>query len=964
MITLRFIILILLNCLSNWLAAQCDSITVTRAIQEAIKIPKDCTKDLPSLLGTELYVINANISTWTNEIIKSPATLNQKVDYFNEIIGYCRQNAIAQSAIPNIYYEKGKWQYGRLDDLNGAIKSFSMAFEIEQSKIKTDSAFLSKCLSALGACQYYSGDIQSSEQTITKLIDENWPKSQKSLAGNLKTLGLIYRSKGNIPLAEQYFYQSGRTYAKFYNDSLHFVDHALNSIGVLYYSYSYYNDAIKTYQKALQILARADETSKKNTYLTNVIHNNLANAFSRAGRFSEALYEYELIQKSYKKDQARIGEVRTLLNIANLHMLLGNLDIASVRFVQLDSILRYEEYIELRSPMIDNQAQLYRIKKEFDFSFNVRKVQLKNLNQTSFNEIFGKTWKDTESEKLIQIGQLLPKISLIYRDRYREYRKSADLDSAMLMLTITQSILEQIKLNQLDPDYSADLGALNADLLEDVLSLYEDKPDWTDHYYTFFEKAKSASLLASIQSLETESLFRNKYPEIKKVHQIKIALDSIQDLLDITEAASIADEYRNRLLQLNQELVKANEAKQALLVSQNELINLYDHVELKELQTSLDDESCMLSYFINQAKDELFILYITNNHIELFNKKVYGQFTEDVFRLINMPTKSDAERSAWIKSNNRISELLLGDLLPLTPSQLNIIPDGILAYLPFEMLLTKEAESTESYAVLPYLIKGKSISYNFSASIWKEMSDKQTTGKGLLTMAPKFSMFTGIGNTNNPSAVPLAHAKKEVAAINSIFKSKYQPITKSEFIDQASQAQIVHFAGHAILNDNNPDNSYLAFSSSDDRENKLFIRDIYNMRTPNELVVLSACNTGQGELKKGEGVMSMARAFAYSGAKSLVYSLWDVNDGSTKKIMEHFYQELKAGATKDQALRTAKLAYMDSAKGAMQQPFYWAGFVAMGDMTPINIGGLSYWVYALGLFLGIGVVIFLYRRLA
>ena len=132
------------------------------------------------------------------------------------------------------------------------------------------------------------------------------------------------------------------------------------------------------------------------------------------------------------------------------------------------------------------------------------------------------------------------------------------------------------------------------------------------------------------------------------------------------------------------------------------------------------------------------------------------------------------------------------------------------------------------------------------------------------------------------------------------------------------------------------DNSFLALGSDiDDHDQKLTLRELYNLESNNELVVLSACSTAKGEIAEGEGVLSLARGFFYAGAKSVVSTLWAINDQSSAIIMAEFYKQLKKGKRKDVALQQAKLHYLDSVDPEYQDPKYWAAFIVMGDMSPI-----------------------------
>ena len=107
------------------------------------------------------------------------------------------------------------------------------------------------------------------------------------------------------------------------------------------------------------------------------------------------------------------------------------------------------------------------------------------------------------------------------------------------------------------------------------------------------------------------------------------------------------------------------------------------------------------------------------------------------------------------------------------------------------------------------------------------------------------------------------------------------------------------------------------------------------------MVVLSACETGIGEFKTGEGVVGLGRAFALAGAKSLVTSLWAVNDKATSDLVTSFFENIYDGLPKDIALQKAKLEYLENSK--QSHPFYWAAFVPMGDVAAIDMAKNYFW---------------------
>jgi CHAT domain-containing protein len=122
---------------------------------------------------------------------------------------------------------------------------------------------------------------------------------------------------------------------------------------------------------------------------------------------------------------------------------------------------------------------------------------------------------------------------------------------------------------------------------------------------------------------------------------------------------------------------------------------------------------------------------------------------------------------------------------------------------------------------------------------------------------------------------------------------------------------------------------------------------MYNMKLKAQMAVLSACNTGLGEIHEGEGVMSLGRAFAYAGVPSIVMSLWPAEDESTADLMGYFYEGLAEGQAKDEALRNAKLRFLEEIPPSKHHPFYWAGFVVQGDAGPLEKGGIPVWGWIL-----------------
>jgi CHAT domain-containing protein len=117
------------------------------------------------------------------------------------------------------------------------------------------------------------------------------------------------------------------------------------------------------------------------------------------------------------------------------------------------------------------------------------------------------------------------------------------------------------------------------------------------------------------------------------------------------------------------------------------------------------------------------------------------------------------------------------------------------------------------------------------------------------------------------------------------------------------------------------------------------------MRLETELAILSACETGTGALARGEGIMSLGRAFKYAGCPSIAMSLWKVNDQATHKIIQRFCEELKNGVPKDKAMQLAKLSYLEGNQDIIAHPYFWAPFIMLGNTQPLtNLPDGARWV--------------------
>jgi CHAT domain-containing protein len=139
--------------------------------------------------------------------------------------------------------------------------------------------------------------------------------------------------------------------------------------------------------------------------------------------------------------------------------------------------------------------------------------------------------------------------------------------------------------------------------------------------------------------------------------------------------------------------------------------------------------------------------------------------------------------------------------------------------------------------------------------------------------------------------------------------------------------------------------------------------EVYDMPLKAKMVILSSCNTGAGVLHSGEGILSLARGFVYSGSQSVVMSMWEIEDRSGAEIVKNYYKFLKKGATKSNALRKARLSYLKNADMLRSHPYFWSSLVIYGNNKPLYYPVKLAIVIGSGVFLFIVMLIYFYRKL-
>ena len=298
----------------------------------------------------------------------------------------------------------------------------------------------------------------------------------------------------------------------------------------------------------------------------------------------------------------------------------------------------------------------------------------------------------------------------------------------------------------------------------------------------------------------------------------------------------------------------------------------------------------------------------------------------------------------------------------LTGPRVLVIPDGVLFNLSFEMLTPKPVSQFSDFATKSLLTRYE-LSYHYSLWLAQSFKSKDFISS-YVGFVPGFSdqmkenyislvADSFVVDEEYLRLLPQPFTVKLVDNSSKKLRGEdyiYEESTATTFKQKASGNKIIHIGTHAESDNISPAYSRLIFAKSEEtptEENSLYAYEIYGTNMNSNLTLLTACETGNPVYQPGEGMISLAHAFQYSGSESLLTSLWNQDEKAGMEITEYFLEYLSQGMAKDKALKEAKLNYLLKNSGRALSPQYWAGLVLVGNPEPMERLGTSriwYWI--------------------
>lgn len=359
-------------------------------------------------------------------------------------------------------------------------------------------------------------------------------------------------------------------------------------------------------------------------------------------------------------------------------------------------------------------------------------------------------------------------------------------------------------------------------------------------------------------------------------------------------------------------------------------------VSLAKLRMTLDKpSSALLVQHFDNIDSTLVCIVVCQDTVLYYTVRFDPALAESISSLSHSGTALEQDYAATRSAGFGLVEPVarIGSI-----EDLLIVPDQLLEGVPFELLAMREGHDviTTRYAT--------SISRIGLAQV-----QNAPVNSGYVGFAPEYKplaisdpAFERGSPKSLPHLRPLSANADEVASTSSWFTGSVFigiEATEENFSQTAPDAAVIHLAMHSIADREAPMNSMLVFNDTEQRngtyDGLVHFHELIDMSLHCDLAVLSACETGVGQYRVGEGVMSLARAFNYAGVRNVVSSLWKVDDLATKEIMVKFYEKLAEGMGKADALAEAKRWYRREHPDA--PPSKWAAFILIGDNEPVKL---------------------------
>ncbi|MGB3849281.1 MAG: CHAT domain-containing tetratricopeptide repeat protein [Tunicatimonas sp.] len=840
----------------------------------------------------------------------------------------------------------------QLGSYDSALLYYKKTLSIREAAQSDDYEGLANTYTYVGMIYYHKGDHDQALDYLGQALNirKKLPnKFSPGMASSYICMGVVYKTKRAYELALRHYKQAMLIVREVFGDTSYAAAVNYGNIGMVYQEIKDFDKALLYHNKSLD--AKIELYGEEHD-ITATSYASLGGLHLNKGEYEQSLQYH---QKALNIKLKLLGEIHH--SVALSYSFIGEVYKRMKMYTEAESY--YQKALSINDSLFgfvypENAAVLRKIG-DLYCSQKRYSTALKHYQQSILAN--GGRFRDSSAYSNPVLDHYLHDYHLFVTLKNKASALSLlHYDSlAHDTYLLADSLVNQLRGQQTDFKDKMIASHMSKQLYENAiqnsLSCYEIADDVAFLNDSFYYSERSRAVVLTESS--------NSY-NAKRFGQVPDSLLALESFLRVEKATyrsqlglSDSSTYKNKLFYTNQRYDSLIGVLETQYPDYYRLKYATRTATISDIRKRLASDEAVVSYFIGDSTYYAFA--ITPEHFRVVPLPVDTLLSERITSLRQMLSTDSVATGGYRQNAYALYQQLLAPVVAdsalAAVKKLTIIPDGVLGYLPFELLLTQPATAAGEYADLPYLLRDYTVRYGYSATwLFHPFSRPETSAiDQYVAFAPHYPATVSdsvqqlaFGRFRNQVA-PLRWNQQEVSNIDEYLSGvnyTQGAAVERRFKEEVSQYRVVHLAMHALIDDRNPMYSRLVFSqdTADTQEDgSLNAYELYNMEIPAELVVLSACETGYGKLERGEGIMSLARAFAYAGCPSIVMSHWLVDDKSSAQLMDHFYRYLSKGLSKDESLRQAKLAYLETASVQKAHPFFWANFVLVGDASPLTL---------------------------
>jgi CHAT domain-containing protein/tetratricopeptide (TPR) repeat protein len=856
-----------------------------------------------------------------------------------------KNKEISSSDLASIYYQFSKWFWIRKNrDEKKAIFYAKKERQLRSEALDLNPDHRKRNLYNLGFFYRKSTipDYTNALICFNDLIELSKP-FEKRLGRAYRESAIIYNKLGDFQRALDYFESSERVFKKIkaYRDLL--ITYMNTSATYSDLEDAKYFDAFMENHQKIEALKKEIVPSSTNQAILFI---NQGYMYSTVKQYDEADECYKKALELVKENKDSVLIFKTLNDLGVLRKKQRKFEVSEELHRQS---LQFAQSNPLNESMVfDNLGELFLEKGDASnalIQFQKALTTVLSQDDLPFEELPDFKAIEISPHKRFVLIFLIDKMDA-WLTQYQKTSNKEDLKQAGNTMSLVDKLIDLLYFESREVLSKLFWRKQGAELYVKAVQIYYELNEPEQAFY-YMEKNKGLLLLENITNTKARQYGGIPSEIIDREFEMASEIKDLQYHLMDANQAEEKERLRNLLFAQKSNYQRFIDSLETRYPDYYSFKKKLDILPLSRFKKNLGDNEVILEYILGQNNG--YVLYVSNTETsfqKITKVSELDAYIQQYHQLISKPFVSKDDQLKY----EELSAKLVQHIFPLKDvnakllgKKLNIVLDRALQLIPFETLQF-EVENKEVY-----LIRESEIVYNYSLSLQEELNTFETDTKDDVV---EFTIEE-FQDQYLPTLSGAGFTKIRLNFDHTTFTK--DKATKAAFLNEYDKSSVVFISTHGGVDKDQP---WLGFY-----DEKLTLDELYFTPTHKDMVVLSACKTSVGEYQEGESVFNISRGFINSGAKSVISTLWNINEKSSNTIINDFFENMNAGQTKSTALRNAKLSYLDVHKNtSLASPYYWSSIVLTGNTDPLINSNDTYYLGAIAAFLVLFILLYLRRK--